>query len=118
MSSTYYLLCMSHNPATTITELGDPESIWRPDDLDKQHPNCDFVITRLSGGLVEVGCPGVKCPTGGHNSIQWAQADWLRILSYFEPDDPRPDLQKLFKRNTLQCWSYDRLYRLRYELEF
>lgn len=118
MSSTYYLLCMSHDPAVTITELGDPESLPKPDDLEQTHPNCDFLITRHSGALIEVGCPGFgnrpcKWHTGG---IQWVKADWLRLLALLTDDEPL-GVRTLREQRTLQCWDIERIHRLRYELE-
>lgn len=117
MSSTYYLLCMSHDPATVITQLGDPESLPNPDDLQESHPHCDFVISRLSGAPVEFGCPGFgACPCGGHSGIRWVDADWLRVLR-IALDARTSDTQRLRdKRHTLKCWNFERLNGLRYEL--
>lgn len=117
MSSTYYLLCASHDPATIITELGDPEALPRPSDLEKTHPNCDFVISRVSGAPVEFGCPGFgTCPCGGHGGINWIDADWLRLLVIAQ-DVKAARIRKIRERSGLRCWDDIRLRRLRHELE-
>ncbi|RAJ53807.1 hypothetical protein K388_05594 [Streptomyces sp. KhCrAH-43] len=51
MSSTYYVLCLSHDPAILSTEHRTPgdaaETIKTGSDL---HPGCDLVIEEVSGG--------------------------------------------------------------------
>lgn len=117
MSSSYYLYCVSHNPASWITELGHPETISRPDDLNETHPHCDFVIVQVSGAPIKFGCPGYgNCPCGGHSNIEWINIDWLRLLDFFEPDDCRSEVQELLKRSTFSCWSFERLKNLRIQM--
>lgn len=118
MSSTYYLLCMSHDPATVATTLSAPESLPTGEELQESHPNCDFIISRVSGAPVEFGCPGFgACPCKGHSGvIRWVAADWLRVL-WIAQDARSADIQRLTEqRHTLRCWNFERLHRLRYEL--
>lgn len=117
MSSTYYLLCMSHDPATVITELGDPETLPTPDNIRESHPNCDLVVTRVSGAPVEFGClgrdQGGSCR--GHSGIEWVGAEWLRLLIVAQ-DARTEDIRKIRSQGSLRCWDFGRLYRLRYQL--
>jgi hypothetical protein len=122
MSSTYYVLCMSHDPATIVTEHGnthDAEAAIL--ERFENHPHCDFLIMRVSGAPVEFGCPGTDLPVGtaggclGHSKTYWIDADWLRLLTYVEGDQSG-ELQKLRLRPALRCWSADRLKRLRFHL--
>lgn len=116
MSSSYYLLCLGHDPATVITELGDPENLPTPGNIQETHPNCDLVVSRVSGAPVEFGCVGINSPCGGHSDIRWADADWLRLMVIAQ-DARAADVQRLRdKRHTLKCWNFERLNLLRYEL--
>lgn len=118
MSSSYYVLCMSHDPAIHITELG------RDTDMREalvmgigDHQKCDTVVMRVSGAPVEFGCPGMqstRCPYG-HRDVEWIDANVLRLL-YYTKDDTREEVQKLFNRHPLSCWTKERLQHLRYEL--
>lgn len=120
MSSSYRILCLSHDPALVIDGLAwdrrdgvlgvlrqESLSVFLPD-----HFRCDLLITRSSGGLVEIGCP----PHDRHpRDAQWLDAWAARlVLAAFDaPQDPalRAALDRL-----PPCWSYRRLDRLRDEL--
>lgn len=122
VSSSYYVLCLSHDPATVVSEhSGAGDATEAIENGYDSHPHCDFLISRVSGAPVEFGCPGIRTPDGGdlacwgHSKIVWVDADWLRLLSMFEPEDPR--LHQLKSRPGLRCWSHERLRRLRYELK-
>lgn len=118
MSSTYYLLCLGHNPATVVMELSDPMQLPSYQELVDNHPECDFVITRVSGAPVEFGCPGFgDYPCGGHpGTVRWVDIDWLHVL-WIAIDSRLMDVQRLTrKRQALKCWNFDRLNKLRYEL--
>jgi hypothetical protein len=92
VSGTFELLCASHTPAL---ELDDDTTldvvIGRLAAGAPEHPHCDLLIGRRSGGLVEVGCP----PSAGrvsarvcyHSGIEWADASWLRLLAAVTGDD-------------------------------
>lgn len=118
MSSSYQVLCLSHDPATIISELD------RDDDMRETlvmgisgHEQCDLLMMRTSGAPVEFGCPGIKnnqC-RHGHREMEWADADVVRLL-YYVVDDPRDAVQGLFNRYTFKCWTKDRLHRLRYRM--
>lgn len=117
MSSSYYVDCLAHDPAIRIAELG------RDDDMRNacamgfgDHGRCDTLLMRVSGGLSEVGCPGIKNEQcRGHRDIRWVDVDVLRLM-YYTMDDTRPEVQKLFECYTFWCWTKDRLRRLRYEI--
>jgi len=94
MSSSFELLCVSHTPA-----IGAAGELPTADDAARriaaglpEHPHCDLIIARRSGGLVEFGCP----PTAGrsgrcyHSSVRWVDVEWLRLLAagYQVPDVP------------------------------
>lgn len=118
MSSNWKVLCMSHDPATIISEhsfaAGAEESIKEG---YESHPHCDFLVMRVSGGPVEVGCTGLTHPCVGHNETVWVEADWIRILQYLDKEDGTPtEITRLRNKHTLKCWTAERLHRLRYSL--
>ena len=128
MSSTYKILCLSHDPAIV---LGWPEfqsgqgghltSVEAVQRGVEGHPGCDLLVGRYSSPLIEVCCPspasgpkpaGVRCC---HSQAQWVDADWLRLaaLAYEEPDGSQ--FRKAVER-VAPCWTKVRLCRLRAEL--
>lgn len=119
MSSSYQLLCLSHDPATYIMEIEDPSDLGLLNAIsnDALHHSCDTLITRTSGGLSEVGCPGIKSDQcGGHGShMKWVEADILRLL-YHTHEYLREPFRDLLKTYTFRCWTEQRLIRLRYVL--
>lgn len=91
MSSTYYLLCASHDPATYISgewsTLDDALSavVLLPSLRDDrgQHALCDLVIARSSGGTVELTCPPMRAAAGckrTHSVPITERVEWLRLL--------------------------------------
>ncbi|MEU0098277.1 hypothetical protein [Streptomyces sp. NPDC006267] len=117
MSSTYYVLCVSHDPAILSAEHrtgGDAaETIKSGSDL---HPGCDLVIERVSGGPVEIGCPPASSRSAGprcyHRDVEWVEVEWLRLLSrgYTSTD---PKVAEAVRRGRFTCWPQERLHRLR-----
>ncbi|MFF6829611.1 hypothetical protein [Streptomyces longwoodensis] len=121
MSSTYRILCLSHDPALTRGEFhtpGDAETAIA-NGYDT-HPGCDLVIGRWSGALVEVGCPAssdqpatLSCH---HGNTIWADKTWLLLLAAaYQSTDP--DVQQAIEGRH-HCMSWERLRRLRNELGF
>lgn len=130
MSSTYAILCMSHDPAIeAVDERSAEEAIsWAAAGLS-EHPNCDLLVARYSGGIIQVGCPGVATPPDGrlahrghpgwHRDIIWAEAGLLRVAAAVvqtEDDGHAEVLTKSLKRMPM-CWTVERLRRLRHVLE-
>lgn len=122
MSSTYRILCLSHDPATTHGEYRSPNDAQTAIAVGVDgHPNCDLLIGRFSYPLVEAGCPAsrhqpakLRCCHGG---TVWADADVLRLLAagYQSQDEAVRAAMKQFE---FRCWSWERLRRLRDELGF
>lgn len=124
MSSTYHILCLSHDPALHITGLGhnrpeEAEAAIR-DDSDA-HGHCDLLIARYSGGLVELGCPPCYPPRPGarrcttHSRTEWVETEWLRLLAAaYQSDDEA--VRRATEDRGFCCWSWERLRRLRAEL--
>ena len=119
MSSTYRILCLSHDPATTHGEYTTPEDAEHAISGGLEgHPNCDLAIGCYSYPLVEVGCP----PSGGqpatlgcnHGVTRWMDGDWLIVLTVaYESTDPA--IRKAAKASGHSCWPWERLRRLRAE---
>ena len=130
MSSTYRILCLSHDPATII-ETPD----WnRPEQAEAAiqagidgHPACDLAIGRYSYPLVELGCPstlGRRTPprpngiTCCHGSTVWVDRDWLWVLAAaYQSSDPSV-VAAVERGHQRQCLPWERLKRLRNELDF
>jgi hypothetical protein len=118
MSSSYYLLCLSHDPAFRIMEIDPKSEISSYDDLPELHPNCDLLTVRVSGAPIEFGCLG-RLVTGscrGHEEANWVKADWLRILAIAQ-DARAEEVRRIRERPDLRCWDFGRIYRLRNYLE-
>lgn len=123
MSSSYHILCVSHDPGVYAAE--DIREMNIADILQnglKDHPFCDLLVLRRSGALVEVGCPGdfiqgrnseAKCR---HNGLEWERVEWLRLLYYTQLNSPTTEFEKLRDNYTMRCWNQNRIQRLRYEL--
>lgn len=85
MSSTYRLICLSHDPCLVLgTEWqsandghnaseGALMSREGSDEIET-HADCDAVIGRWSGGLIQVG----YMP---YTDVRWIDAEWLRALA-------------------------------------
>ncbi|MFJ2707839.1 hypothetical protein ACIO3R_32265 [Streptomyces sp. NPDC087428] len=119
MSSTYRILCMSHDPATAHGEWN------RPEDAEAAlaagidgHPHCDLLVGRYSYPLVEVGCPPTRDQpaklTCGHNATIWVDAGWLRLLAVAQQSSDAA-VQAATKGLGL-CWPMKRIRRLGDEL--
>lgn len=113
MSSSYYVLCMSHEPATVVT---DHHNNRREADAAisvgfETHPNCDFLIMRVSGAPVEFTCTG-ETEACKHDNAEDVDADWLRILAYFNPTEDVEYLEKVRKSHRLKHWTPKRVERL------
>jgi hypothetical protein len=117
VSSHYEIYCLSHDPATTHGDYRHPElaAYDIAEGLDG-HEQCDLLIGRVSGGIVEIGCPprGVskKCC---HSTIEWADTAWLRLLVHVHQDES-DTARRLADAPALSCWSRERLHRLRNHL--
>lgn len=131
MSSTYRVLCLSHDPAIECGEYQRPETAEAAiAEGITDHADCDLVIGRYSYPLVELGCPRTARTTGQptpprpngitccHGSTVWVDRDWLWLLAaaYQSPD---PDMRvAIEKGHAQQCLPWERLRRLRNELDF
>lgn len=120
MSSTYYLLCLSHDPAITITDYQRPEQAEAAiRDRPSGHEQCDLMIGRYSYPLVALGCPASRdqavklgCT---HGSTMWTDSKWLSLLAAaYQSSDP--DVRKALEEGRHWCLPWERLRRLRVEL--
>ena len=122
MSSTYYLLCLSHDPALLCGEY--PSAIEAESAIAAgvaEHTRCDVAIGRFSGALVEVGCPASRYQPAKlgcrHGDTAMADADWLRLLaSAYQSTDEA--VVAAVRKSRFFCWPWDRLRRLDEELGF
>lgn len=127
MSSTYRILCLSHDPAIPIETPG-----WnRPTPAEEAirigitgHEQCDLMIGRYSYPLVELGCPRsadrpdslrpdvLRCY---HGSTIWTDTEWLLLLAAaYQSTDPA--MREAIKAGSHTCLPWERLRRLRAEL--
>jgi hypothetical protein len=123
MSSTYRVLCLSHDPAMVAAD-GD----WNRASMAEEviaagvegHEQCDLLIGRYSYPLVEVGCPASKdrrfkhpCVHGG---TQWVDVAWLALLAVAQQDPSRAEapsaLRVVAREAGARCWSPERVRRL------
>lgn len=123
MSSTYYVLCLSHDPAIYL----DREHSSAGEALTsiaaglEAHPDCDLTVLRVSGGPSELACPpsGEHRPGGCimHNHPVWIDTDVLRCLaavrrSKLPEINATADATRLFRH-----WTRQRIHRLRHVLD-
>jgi hypothetical protein len=123
VSSNYSVLCLSHDPGFNRPEQAEAAIA----DGVTDHADCDLMIGRYSYPLIELGCPatrgrstppranGITCC---HGSTDWTDRDWLWILAaaYQSPD---PGMRAAVEKgHTRQCLPWERLRRLRNELNF
>jgi hypothetical protein len=124
MSSTYRILCLSHDPAIVIDEGlefhsdvgGRERAVDAVLNGVKGHEGCDLLIGRYSYPLVEVGCAkGAGCH---HSGTRWINSEWLRLLHAVGEAHADERLKKAYaKAQRLHgCWTDQRLDRLRLEL--
>lgn len=122
MSSTYRILCLSHDPAIT------DEAEYSTSEAAAQriaagvggHVSCDLAIGRYSYPLVEAGCPAsrdqpaqLRC---GHGSTIWVDAHWLRLLAAAHQSTD-PAVLAAVTKGGHRCWPPERIQRLRLELD-
>lgn len=124
MSSTYRILCLSHDPAIATGEYSSPEAAAAAIvEGVEEHQQCDLLIGRYSYPLVEVGCPPTLAKRASqhrcylHAGTEWVDAAWLRILAavHQSGDDK---MRALANDTHLSHWPWERLRRLRDELHF
>lgn len=121
MSSSYHVLCLSHDPAiVAASECRGSEGAERLIASEIEgHERCDLVIMRVSGGPSEFGCPPVTDRAGQRrcnyhpHSTHWADVAWLRVLHIAYDADP-DRVQECGA--ALRCWPLERVHRLRYHL--
>lgn len=84
MSSTYRAICIAHQPALIPSDAQPTAEAALADARLRRHTECELLVGRWSGGLVEIGCP----PTDGHQGDRyhpygttWVDATWLRIAA-------------------------------------
>lgn len=123
MSSTYRILCLSHDPALVLeaewhspveaaTVAADPSL----NPTIAAHATCDLLVGRYSYPLIEVGCPEQR-PEGDHTQhrdARWIDVAWLR-LAWAATGFGDPTIHDALERLP-GCWSPERLRRLREEL--
>lgn len=125
MSSHYVLFCVSHDPPITFGGASDWRDWNSPEPAlaavaDRttgpavEHPNCDLLIGRYSGALIEVCCSASRSngPYHGssHRDDQWIEVDWLRLLALAGPD-------RIEAARLRSCWTWEVVYRLRHQLD-
>lgn len=122
MSSSYYVLCMSHDPAIQLGDYGNrPEPALEAIAAGVDgHAGCDLAVGRYSYPLVGVCCPASRDQTAKlrccHGSPVWVDRDWLRLLAAgYQTTDPL--VEEAVKKVSGLCWPWERLRRLRFELE-
>lgn len=122
MSSDYYVLCLSHDPAIRIDpEFASPNDALaaaaKPAEHQRlaEHVGCDLLVGRYSAPLIEAACPGgERCRPGFHTPTAdtWTDVGWLRMLHriYSVGIDVSPF-------GIRPCWTRDRVLRLARELQ-
>lgn len=127
MSSTYRVLCLSHDPAVIAA---DGEMIWYdPEQAEtaiaagiEGHEQCDLAIGRYSYPLFELGCPPSREPRqhqhhcDPHPRTQWFEIEWLRLLALARREPAGSALAAAADARGMRCWPAQRLERLRAEL--
>jgi hypothetical protein len=127
VSSTYNILCVSHDPAILIETDEQKPAVVIERVLGAGvpgHPGCDLMVGRYSYPLIELCCVGfpfnaVNRPhPGWHRDPEWAEAGLLRVaavsLLRFAGKDPAMDKALL---QLPMCWTRPRLVSLRDELQ-
>lgn len=123
MSSTYRILCLSHNPAIVIDRerdspngaiavAADPRSLEAVAD----HAECDLLVGRYSYPLIELACPPRDISTAWckHRREVWIDIEWIRLLAA-ALDIENPALQDAVEGvvRPYRCWTRQRVLRLR-----
>lgn len=125
MSSTFYTVCLSHDPALLAREhrsAEEAEAAVR--EGASGHEGCDQLIVRSSGAPVEVGCPGHGFADDArprphwcrlrHAHTKWVDVGWLHVLTHARLAGALPE--NVARHHDLSCWTEQRLWRLRDEL--
>lgn len=126
MSSTYKVLCLSHDPAITADDgyHSAAEAERAIQNGVEGHETCDLMIGAYSYPLVNLGCPGLRpdgrrlpagC-TGYHKAAKWVDVAWIRILAHAQQQPAGSELRTLSGANEVRCFSPERLRRLYGEL--
>jgi hypothetical protein len=124
VSSTYHILCLSHDPAIIVSggEYNNAaEAVERAGNPDRfvdmaEHEGCDLLVGRYSYPLVEVGCPPRENSATGcmHLHAQWISIEWVRLLAASLDAESEPlhaAVEELTRH--ARCWSRQRIQRLR-----
>lgn len=125
MSSTYRVLCLSHDPAVIAAD-GD----WNRREMAEaaiaegieDHGNCDLMIGRYSYPLVSLGCPSSAPKRDGHagrcchRDTLWIDSAWLRLLLVAQREAMQGVIRVAADAAGSRCWTPARLERLRNEL--
>lgn len=126
MSPSYFILCLSHDPAIIL----DPQLFDVSKALDAatapadhigiaHHATCDLLLGTWNNGLISITCPPRPHPRedGCHRLPIAVGVEWLQLLAAAcETALPDPGLTTALKRLP-GCWSAERVYRLRNLLE-
>lgn len=87
MSSNYYPICLNHNPALILHDIewitpGDAEEAIKNrnahDWLRIEHRQCDLLIARNSGNIIQIGCPATET-CRHHRDIVWVDVCWIHL---------------------------------------
>jgi len=130
MSDDFHAFCCSHDPAFNLTDFDvgrdEVEPMIRRMRQDSPHSDCNLLIGRYSGSLIDIGCPGslgtdrgfgeaFGCASG-HKEIKWIDARWLKLaLALLGPTgsiQSGPGAEEL-DAVTRWCWTPERIHRLR-----
>lgn len=114
MSSNYSIFCLNHDPAIMVVEdLPSPNEALalaarRDREALAEHRDCDLLVGRHSGALVEMACPGMPHHRSHYqNADTWTDLGWLRLL---HAAHVRGD--SVEKLHLPSCWTRDRVMRL------
>ena len=122
MSSTYRILCLSHDPAVDLApEWDSPEPLqWALDTRDPEaldgHAACDLVGGRFSYPLIQVYCPAMTDLSRiAHGAVyhfrgEWTRVEWLHLAYAVQRLNP-PGFERIL--GDVRCWPAARLARLR-----
>jgi len=124
VSSTYRIFCLSHDPAIDTEPLVDRHVCAEAEQAAAAgvpgHEECDVLILRYSGALVEIGCP-IRTQHGGWyhpHSVEWVDVIWLKLLMLAQrAPEGSPERQLAERAPMPGCWRPERLNRLRLELD-
>jgi hypothetical protein len=116
VSSDYQIICLSHDPAIIVEQdYTNAEQALNDAGDHYAHPDCDLIVGKWSGGLVELCCPGmpegrkIRDHTWLHSGDQWVKAAWLRLALLAGAATTEA-------ARIPGCWTYLRLHKLRYIL--